>query len=93
MKIGGGFYRDGTRLGEVVYVSAFAMRDSQNPQFLTTDKETQFSIIVDVRLPGAAGLTGHRWEVGDEHNKKRIQIKTSHHEDRRTVMVVEVLPN
>ena len=92
MKIGGGFYRDGERLGKVVYVSAFAMRDSQNPQFLTTDKAMQFSIIIDVRLPGAAGLTAHTWEIGDEHNKRRVQIKISHHEERRTVMVVEVMP-
>jgi hypothetical protein len=92
MKIGGGFYRDGERLGEVVYVSAFAMRDSQNPLFITTHKTMQFSIIIDVSLPGAAGLTTHIWEIGNANIKRRVQIKISHHEDRRTVMVVEVMP-
>jgi len=91
MKIGGGFYRNGERVGELVYVSAFAMRDSRNPQFLTADKATQFSIIVNVGLPRTVDLTAHHWEVGEEKSRRPVRIITCHYDDRRTMMVVEVL--
>jgi hypothetical protein len=78
-------------MGEVVYVSAFAMRDSRNPHFLTTEKTSQFSIIVDVRLPQVPDGTAHTWEVGDEQTKRRVNVIVCHREERRTMMVVEVL--
>jgi hypothetical protein len=91
MKLGGGFYRDGQRIGELVYVSAYAMRDSRNPQFLTADKATQFSIIVNVSLPKTSDFSAHEWTVGDANTRKPVRIITCHYDDRRTVMVVEVL--
>ena len=92
MKIGGGFYRDGHRIGELVYVSAFAMRDSRNPQFLTADKATQFSIIVNVSLPKTSDFSAHEWAVGEPETKRPVRIITCHYDTHRTVMVVELLP-
>ena len=92
MKIGGGFYQNGERVGQLVYVSAFAMRDSRNPQFLTADKATQFSIIVNTGLSRTVDLTAHHWEVGEEKSRQPVRIITCHYDDQRTMMVVEVLP-
>lgn len=92
MKIGGGFYRDGQRIGELVYVSAFAMRDSRNPQFLSADKATQFSVIVNVSLPKTSDFSAHGWEVGESSEKRPVRIITCHYDTHRTVMVVELLP-
>jgi hypothetical protein len=91
MKRGGGFYRVGQRIGELVYVSAFAMRDSRNPQFLTADKATQFSIIVNVSLPKTSDFSAHGWEVGESNARRPVRIITCHYDTQRTVMVVELL--
>ena len=91
MKIGGGLYCDGQRIAELVYVSAFAMRDSRNPQFLTADKANQFSIIVNVSLPKTSDFSAHEWAVGESDTRRPVRIITCHYDTHRTVMVVELL--
>jgi hypothetical protein len=68
------------------------MPDSLNPQFPTAEKASQFSIIIDGRLPQSPHVTAHKWEVGDEKTKLRVNVIVCHREERRTMMVVEVLP-
>ena len=91
MKIGGFVYRNGIRMGEIVYISAMASPDSQNPQFLTTDKATQYSIMINAPLPIDPDLNSNRWEVGDDHSKRRIYVVTTGNlGDRQTKMVVNL---
>lgn len=92
MKIGGNIYCDGARMGEIIFISAMAYPDSQNPLLLTTDKATQFSIIVDAVVSSSAEFDSHRWEVGNYQTKRRISVVACHCEDRRTKMVVDLPP-
>ncbi|MEO6995658.1 MAG: hypothetical protein ABI273_18780 [Lacunisphaera sp.] len=92
MKIGGGFYQNGKRIGDLVYVGAFAMRDSRHPQFLTADKATQFSVIVNTSLPRTSDFSSHEWAMGESNAIRPVRIITCHYDTHRTVLVVEVLP-
>ncbi len=90
MEVGNILYHNGTKMGVVVYLSAFSLRDSKNPQFASIDKASQFSLIVEAPENFGTDLTGH-WEVGHDEAKRGVRILSYHYSAPRAIMTIELL--
>jgi len=90
MEVGNILYRNGKKLGVVVYLSAFSLRDSKNPQFASIDKASQFSLIIEATENFGSDLKGD-WAVGDDALKQNVRILSHHYSAQRAIMTVELI--
>lgn len=90
MEVGNTLYRNGQKVGVVVYLSAFSLRDSKNPQFASIDKASQFSLIVEVPEGFGSDVSGG-WSVGDENVQRSVKILSHHRSAQRAILTVELL--
>ena len=90
MEVGNVLYRNGQKVGVIVYLSTFSLRDSKNPQFASADKASQFSLIVEV--PENLGLDASgSWDVGNDTAKRNIRVLSYHYNAHRAIVTVELL--
>jgi hypothetical protein len=93
VKVGESLYCDGEKLGDLIYVSGFSMRDSKNPQFASADKSAQYSIILNRGISRVLDHDVHTWEIREEGAlTQRVKVLQCHYDEHRTIMTVEVIP-
>jgi len=90
MEIGKTLYRNGEKVGTVVYLSPFSLRDSKNPHFAGPAKTNQFSLIVDAPVNFGVNLSNDTWDLGDDDHKLRVKILGYHYSIGRAIMAVEL---
>ena len=91
MEIGKTLYRNGEKVGVVVYASPYSLRDSKNPHFAGSPKAAQFSVIVEAPVNFGINLSANAWDLGDDHQKHSVKILGYHYTEGRAIMSVELI--
>src|SRR4051812_1116651 len=91
MEVGKTLYRNGEKVGAVVYSSPFSLRDSKNPLFAGATKASQLSLIVEAPNNFGVNHTADAWELGDDDRQKRsVKILGYHYTEGRAILAVEL---
>ena len=91
MGVGKTLYKNGEKVGAVVYSSPFSLRDSKNPHFAASTKAAQLSLIVEAPSNFGTDLSAHAWQLGDDDVQKRsVKILGYHYTEGRAIMAVEL---
>lgn len=91
MGMGKTLYRNGEKVGGVVYLSPYSLRDSKNPHFSAATKAAQFSLIVEAPANFGTNILVSTWELGDDNQRQGVKIIDCHYTEGRAIMVVELL--
>lgn len=92
MEVGKTLYRNGEKVGAVVYSSPFSLRDSKNPHFAAATSAAQLSLIVEAPTNFGINLSAGTWEIGDdERQRQSVKILGYHYSEGRAIMSVELL--